>query len=120
MKSTSQQSEDKQIMVPLWVPFIVGIASFMVGLFLSMVADRSGYNKATEEWREASKPVFEARRMSTSYASNATPRDLARALNANVAMTMAEGYKLTKEWQDRHLGTQIIIAPTSEEWARLK
>ena len=60
------------------------------------------------EWRAAAAPVFNARHV-PELASHATPRDLAKALDARSALTRAEGYKLDAAWQKPSLETVLAI-----------
>jgi hypothetical protein len=64
--------------------------------------------EVNHQWQKAALPVFEARRVA-GLADQATPRDLAKALDVNSVMTSAERYK----WDSHYAAgrTKITIAP---------
>lgn len=113
--STSKSNTDSFAILALGALCMILILIAVIG---TSVAYSKGYARADDEWRKAASPVFEARGMTDTFHTHATPHDLSRALDARSAMTYYERSKLSPSWHGHNAGTKIIIASATEKWTR--
>jgi hypothetical protein len=101
--------------------FLLALVLGLGGYIAGSVEGMHAVNKRDAEWRNAARPIFEARSVPL-MADRATPYDLTVVLDGSSVLTRAETYKWETTWQNEYGSkpTKIIVASANQEWVRTK